>query len=153
MEGYYANHPEMMVRLLKVRTVFMEEVRGAKDDDEAREMRACIADELGRRGRGRFRLTASPAKADALLGTDMTEELGPVPEEEPLLFTLEEKIVTRKAVYARMKLTDQKTGRLIYKTDTKEHPEIVVDTVAKAAHTVVTNLMREIEHCRGTIAP
>lgn len=153
MARYYANHPEMMARLLKVRTVFVQEVRGAPDEDDAREMREYIVDELERRGRGRFRLAASPAQADAVVETEMTEELGPVPEEEPLLFTLEEKIVARKTVYARMKLADPKTGRLIYKTDTREGAEIAVDSIAKAAHTVVRNLMREIERCRRSIAP
>jgi hypothetical protein len=153
MSEYYANHPEMMARVLKVRTLVVENVRGARDDEDALEMRQCIIDELGRRGRGRFRIAATPAQADAILLTDMTEELGPVPSEEPLPFTLENKLVTRNAVYARMKLVDPKTGRLIYKTDTKEQTEFDVDTIAKAAYTVVKNLMKEIDYCRRTIAP
>lgn len=153
MEGYYANHPEMMGRILGVRTVFVEDVRGARDGETAAEMRECIVDELGRRGRGRFRIAASPEKADAVLRTDMTEELGPVPSEEPLPFTLETKLVRERAVYARMKLVEPKTGRMIYKTDTKERYEFDVDSVPKAAYTVVKNLLNEIEHCRRAIAP
>ncbi len=62
MARYYANHPEMMARLLKVRVLFVQEVRGAPGEDAAREMRECIVDELERRGRGRFRLAASPRR-------------------------------------------------------------------------------------------
>lgn len=153
MSGYYTNHPEMMARLLKVRTICVANVRGAHDNEEALEMKGCIVDELGRRGKGRFRIAAAPAKADAVLETDMTEELGPVPSEEPLPFTLENKLVSEKVVYARMKLTDPKTGRLIYKTDTKEQTEFEVSSVEKAAYTVVKNFMKEIEYCRQTIAP
>ena len=153
MSGYYTNHPEMMARLLKVRTIYVENVRGAHDNEEALEMKGCIIDELGRRGKGRFRVAAAPAKADAVIETDMTEELGPVPSEKPLPFTIENKLVSEKVVYARMKLTDPKTGRLIYKTDTKEQTEFEVSSVEKAAYTVVKNLMKEIEYCRQTIAP
>jgi hypothetical protein len=153
MSGYYTNHPEMMARLLKVRTIFVGDVRGARDSEEAIEMKGCIVDEMGRRGKGRFRIAAVPAKADAVLETDMTEELGPVPAEEPLPFTLENKLVSEKIVYARMKLTDPKTGRLIYKTDTREQTEFEVSSVEKAAYTVVKNFMNAREYCRQTIAP
>ena len=153
MSGYYMNHPEMMARLLKVRTICVENVRGAHDNEEALEMKGCIVDELGRRGKGRFRVAVAPAKADAVIETDMTEELGPVPSEEPLPFTIENKLVSEKVVYARMKLTDPKTKRLIYKTDTREQTEFEVSSVGKAAYTVIKNFMKEIEYCRQTIAP
>lgn len=153
MSGYYANHPEMMARLLRVRTIYIPAVRGEKDPEKAAEMRGCVIDELGRRGRGRFRIASSPAACDAVMEVDMSEELGPIPSEEPLPFTLETELVSHKAVYARMKLTDPKTGRLIYKTDTKEWTEFEVDTIPRAAYTVVKNLMKEIEHCRTSIAP
>lgn len=153
MSGYYANHPDMMARILKVRTICVEDVRGARDGETALEMKQCVVDELARRGKGRFRVVESPAKADAALQTDMTEELGPIPSEEPLPFTLETKLVSEKAVYARMKLVDPKTGRLIYKTDTKEQVEFEVDSVPKAAYTVVKNFLKEIDYCRQSIAP
>lgn len=153
MTRYYANHPEMMARILKVRTICVDEVHGARSDEDAAEMRKCLIDELGMRGKGRFRIAASPDRADALLQTDMTEELGPVPEEEPLPFTLETKLVSQKSVYARMKLVEPKTGRLIYKTDTKEQADFEINSIEKAAHTVVKNLMKEIEYCRQTISP
>ncbi len=153
MARYYANHPEMMARLLKVRSVCVEDVRGARSEEDAAEMRKCLIDELRRRGRGRFRVAASPGRADALLQTDMTEELGPVPEEEPLPFTLEPKLVSQKVVYARMKLVDPRTGRLIYKTDTREQAEFDVNSIEKAAYSVVRNLMKEIDYCRRTISP
>ena len=148
MSGYYRNHPEMQKRLLDVRSIYVEGVRGAKDNEESLKMRECLVYELQRKGRGRFRLAGRASEADAVLQADMKEDLGPTTIETPLPFELETKITLEDRVYLRMKLVDPKSNRLIYKTDTKEDPEFEIDSAEKAAHTVVRNLMREIECAR-----
>ncbi len=146
MSRYYRNHPEMQRKLLVVRTIYLEDVQRAESKEDALKMKEALIDELSRKGKGRFRLASSASRADAILKTDMEEELGPVgPEEEPLPFELEPKIVIEGEVYLRMKLVDPKTNRLIYKTDTEELNEFEVDSIGKAAHIVIKNLMREID--------
>jgi hypothetical protein len=148
MSGYYRNHPEMQRRLLEVRSIYVEGVRGAGDDEESLKMRGCLMEELQRKGRGRFRLARRASEAEAVLQADMKEELGPTTVETPLPFELEAKITLEDRVYLRMKLVDPHYKRLIYKTDTKEGPEFEIDSVEKAAYTVVRNLMREIDRAR-----
>jgi hypothetical protein len=145
MYSYYQNHPQMLRHLLKVKTIYVENVQGAKDDEESLLMKEALLGEIERKGRGRFRLAASAAEADAVLEADMKEELGPTVEDEPLPFEIEPKIMPKSHVYLRMKLTDPRTGLVIYKTDTKESAEINVDSVEKAAFTVMRNLMREVD--------
>lgn len=153
MVGYYQNHPEMRERLLEVRSLYIALVRGAGKPEDARAMREAIADELERKGRGRFLIVSSPRGADAVIETDMQEELGPASLDEPLPFPLEPPPLSPETVFARMRLTDPKTGRLIYKTDTKESPDLDVDTVEIAAYTVVKNLLQEIELARAALRP
>lgn len=148
MSGYYLNHPEMQKRLLDVRSIYVEGVKGAKDGEESLKARESLIDELQRKGRGRFRLAGRASDADAVLQADMKEELGPTTVETPLPFELETKLTLADKVYLRMKLVYPKSNRLIYKTDTKEDPEIEIDSAEKAAHTVIRNLMGEIERAR-----
>ncbi|MDD5556004.1 MAG: hypothetical protein PHN82_02015 [bacterium] len=153
MYRYYRNHPAMLRRLLAVRTIHIEDVRDAADGEEALLVKDALAAELDRRGKGRFRLAADAADADAVLQAEMTEALGPVTEEEPLPFEIEPRMVVRRGVFLRIRLVDPKTGDLIYKTDTREFSEIAVDSVEKAAFTVVSNLMREIGLARRALRP
>ncbi|MEJ2744452.1 MAG: hypothetical protein P8123_02020, partial [bacterium] len=118
MSGYYRNHPEMQKRLIEVRSIYVEGVRGAENDEESMKMRRCLIEELQRKGRGRFRLARRRSEADAVLQADMKEELGPTTIETPLPFELEAKITITDRVYLRMKLVDPHYKRLIYKTDT-----------------------------------
>jgi len=145
MSGYYQNHPEMQKRLLQVRAIYVENVQGARDDGESLKMRECLIDELQRKGRGRFRLVRGASQADAVLEADMKEALGPVATDTPLPFELESKITLEDKVYVRIRLVDPASGRLVYKTDTREIAEFEVDSIEKAAHTVIKNLMREID--------
>lgn len=145
MYGYYGNHPQMLRKLLAVRTIYLADVRGAESDEEALLMRKALLEEIERRGKGRFSVVGGASEADAVLEADMEEELGPGPVEEPLPFELEPKIVPREAVYLRIRLTDPQTRLLIYKTDTKEMAEVDIDSIEKAAFMVMKNLMTEIE--------
>ncbi|MCX6358153.1 MAG: hypothetical protein NT045_09845 [Candidatus Aureabacteria bacterium] len=148
MHGYYRNHPEMQQRLLNVHRLSIAEVRGAENPDDAREMKACLIDELGRKGHGRFIFVDKTSSAEAVVETDMAEELGPT-SDEPLPFSVEPAPPARQDVYARFSLTDPKTSRVIYKTDTTESPEVDVNSIGKAAYTVVKNLMAEIKIAKG----
>jgi len=145
MSGYYQNHPEMQKRLLQVRAIHVENVQGARDDGESLKMKECLIDELQRKGRGRFRLVSGASQADAILQADMKEELGPVATDTPLPFELEAKITLENKVHVRIRLVDPTSGRVIYKTDTGELAEFEVDSIEKAAHTVIKNLAREID--------
>jgi hypothetical protein len=148
MTGYYRNHPDMQKRLVEVRSIYVDRVRGAEVDEESLKMRGCIMEELQRKGRGRFGFAEKASAADAVLQADMQEELGPTTVETPLPFELETRLTLKDRVYLRMKLVDPKSRRLIYKTDTKEGPEFEIDSAEKAAHTVVRNLMREIDRAK-----
>lgn len=148
MSGYYQNHPEMQKRLVQVKAIYVEGVQGARGDEESMKMKECLVDELQRKGRGRFRLVSGASEADAVLQADMKEELGPVATDTPLPFDLEAKITLEDKVYVRMRLVDPTSGRLIYKTDTEELAEFNADSIEKAAHTVIKNLVREIDLAR-----
>ena len=149
MVGYYEHHPEMMERLLSVRKIYVEDVTGAKDAEEAAKMKRCIIEELWRKGKGRFRLARSPESADAVLTADMQKDLGPLETGTPLPFELKPKLTVRREVFLRVKLLDPRTKELIFKTTSEERPEIEVDSVEKAAHVVIKNLMSDIEVARG----
>lgn len=145
MDAYYRNHPEMRRRLIQVRSIYISEsVDGANDGEEAAKVRECLLDELTRKGRGRFRLAPNPSSADAVLESGLKQNLGPLSAEEPLPFTLEPQSPSSAAVYLKLMLRDPATGRLIYSTDTAEDADIEIDTIEKAAHLVVRNLMRAI---------
>jgi hypothetical protein len=145
MYMYYRNHPEMLSALLKVKSVYLEDVQGAENREDALNMKRALIEALNRRGEGRFMLAQKPSDADAVLKTDMQKELGPVDQEEPLLFELEPEMEIKREVFARMELMDPKTGRLIYKTDSEERSEFEIDSIGKAAYKVIDNLMDEIE--------
>lgn len=149
MVGYYENHPEMRGKLVKVRAIYIEDIQGAENEDEAGKMRQCIVDEIWRKGKGRFKLVKSPEQADAIMKSDMEEELGPVDEEEPLPFELKPKFEVGEETFLRMKLVDPKSGMVIYKTTTEEMAEFDIESMEEAAHTVIRNLMMEIELAEG----
>ncbi|MCX6353589.1 MAG: hypothetical protein NTZ78_01645 [Candidatus Aureabacteria bacterium] len=153
MYGYYQNHPDMKERLLRLRSIYIADIQGAPKAEDVELMRESLIDELGRKGRGRFALVEDAAAADAVLDMDMKEELGPVSTAEPLPFEIEAQPPPPETVFARMKLVDPKSGRVIYKTDTKESPDFAVNTIEKAAYTVVKNLMREIDLARASLSP
>jgi hypothetical protein len=152
MYGYYRNHPDMQERLLQLRSIYIADIQGAPNADDAETMKRALLDELGRKSRGRFELAPNTDTADAVLEIDMKEELGPVSVEEPLPFALEPERPASQTVFARMKLMDPKTKRVIYKTDTKESPDFEVNTIGKAAYTVVKNLMHEIELSKAALS-
>jgi len=151
MSGYYQNHPEMQKRLVQVRAIYVEGVQGARGDEESMKMKECLVDELQRKGRGRFRLVSGASEADAVLQADMKKELGPLATDTPLPFDLESKITLEDRVYVRLKLVDPKSNRLIYKTDTEERPDFEMDSIEKAAHAVIKNLMGEIELAKEVV--
>ena len=153
MYGYDQNHPDMQERLLRLRSIYIADVQGAPKAEDAELMRESLIDELRRKGRGRFTLVDDADAADAVLETDMKEELGPVSTAEPLPFALEPQPPASETVFARMKLVDPKSGRVIYKTETKESPDFDINTIEKAAYTVTKNLMREIELAKASLSP
>lgn len=148
MLGYYENHPELIERLLEVRKIYVGDIRGAEDNEQAREMKGALVKELWRKGRGYFTVTSAAAGSDAMLLADMKEELGPLEIEEPLPFDLKPKVPVDDEVFLRIKLLDPKSGLVIYKTTAEEYTDIETDSIDKAAHAVIKNLMREIDVVR-----